>query len=231
MLYSDIEPAPQIGAHVGTSDIDLALDLVILDNERYEAVASSLTRAGFQPDANKDRNVTRQRWYSSNGARVEFLMPLVPPKTRSGAIQSLTTDLAAVMIRGLELALANRRIISVSGLDLEPRNVVRNVPVCPPDIFVVLKALAILGRDKKKHAYDIHYVLLHDPAGPRALGEGLIRYLPDDTIAEAIAGLRQNYRDVDDRGPKDVCAFLGVDDDALAGDAYAFMLQFLSRLP
>jgi hypothetical protein len=34
LLFADVEPHPALGPHVGTNDLDLALDIAILDDER-----------------------------------------------------------------------------------------------------------------------------------------------------------------------------------------------------
>lgn len=232
LLYQNVELVPEIGGHVGTADIDLAMDLVILNKDRYQEVASSLKDHGFLPDTNEQGNITRQRWRAGNGAQVDFLMPPVPPDTLGGKQQSLTGELAAFTMRGLDLALLNRVIITMAGEDLDGRNVERDLPVCSPELFIMLKALAIAGRAKPKDAYDVHYVLLHDPLGPRTLGEKLQRFRPHDAVDAAVKALRRDYKDVDGRGPRDVCSFLGRrDDDELAGSALAYMLEFLSVLP
>jgi hypothetical protein len=232
LLYRNVVPAPETGAHVGTADVDLALDLVILNRDRYEDVTASLEANGFSPDTNEQGNVTRQRWRAANGARVDFLMPPVPPDTLGGKQQSLTSALAAFTMRGLDLALRHRVVITMTGKDLDGRSVERDLPVCSPEVFVALKGLAIAGRAKPKDAYDIHYVLLHDPHGPRALGEALQKHRPHDAVDVAIKALRRDYKEVDGRGPSDVCSFLGRgEDEELAGSVLAHMLEFLSALP
>jgi hypothetical protein len=229
LLYQDVEPAWEFGAHAGTHDVDLALDLVVLEKDRYENIAERLRRSGFAPESNEKGNMTRQRWRAANGAQVDFLMPPVPPDVKGGRQQSLTSDLAAFTMSGLDLALKNRVLVPLSGADLEGRSVNRDLPVCSAEVFVVLKSLAIAGRDKPKDAYDIHYVLLHDPRGPRVLGEKLRRLLPHVAIDAAVASLKRDYKEVNSRGPRDVCSFLGEhDNDALAGSALAFMLEFLN---
>ena len=61
LLYEEVEPAWEFGIHAGTHDMDLALDLVILEEERYENVAACLKRGGFSPDRNEKGNITGQR--------------------------------------------------------------------------------------------------------------------------------------------------------------------------
>jgi hypothetical protein len=231
LLYPEVQPAWEFGSHAGTHDVDLALDLVILERERYENVAASLRRSGFTPDTNESGNTVRQRWRAENGALVDFLMPPVPPDIKGGRQQPLTKDLAAFTMRGLDLALRHRVLVPLEGRDLEGRAVRRSLPVCPAEVFVMLKALALAGRDKPKDAYDLHYVLLHDARGPQGLGAALRALMPHPAIEAAVASLKRDYQEVDGRGPRDVCSFLGERaNDDLAGSALAFVLDFVSAV-
>lgn len=228
LLYQDVEPVWEYGGHAGTHDMDIALDLVILEKERYEAVAECLRRAKFAPDENSSGNLTRQRWRSPTGATVDFLMPPVPPEHKVGHVQSLTNELAAITMKGLDLALRHRVLIPLEGADIERRNVKREVPVCPAEVFVALKAIAIAHRDKAKDAYDIDFTLRHDPRRALGLGEALLGLGPHDAITAAVESLRRDYQSVDGRGPSDVCKFLGQrSNEELAGQAYANVLDFL----
>ncbi|MDB5072793.1 MAG: hypothetical protein JWM87_3904 [Candidatus Eremiobacteraeota bacterium] len=85
LLFEGVAQQPDLGAHVGTSDLDLALDIVILDEHRYEAVRDRLIRGGFENDTKEDGTIVRQRWRSAKtGAEVDFLMPLDPPSGSGG---------------------------------------------------------------------------------------------------------------------------------------------------
>lgn len=228
LLYQGVPPVWEYGEHAGTVDVDLALDLVILDRERYENVAERLQQSGFRPDVNDKGNQVRQRWRSAQGGLIDFVMPPVPPETEGGRLQPLTADLAAMTMVGLTLALQHRVPVTLAGRDLENRNVERTVPVCSPEVFMVLKGLALAGRMKAKDAYDMHYVLLHDPKGAAGLGGALRALGPKEAISRALGFLERDYREIDGRGPRDVCAFLNEPkNDELAGQALAYMREFL----
>lgn len=228
LLYQHVPPVWEYGEHAGTADVDLALDLVILDRERYENVADRLQRSGFRPDVNDKGNLVRQRWRSEQGGLIDFVMPPVPPDTEGGRQQPLTAELAAMTMAGLELALDHRVPVTLAGRDLEERYVERTVPVCSAEIFMVLKGLALAGRMKPKDAYDMHYVLLHDSKGASGLGASLRALGPNDAITRAIGFLERDYREVDGRGPRDVCAFLNEPENVdLAGQVLAYMREFL----
>jgi hypothetical protein len=225
---------PLLGAHVGTNDLDLALDLVILDSERYEQIRDLLTRAGFKPDESEEGALIRQRWRHADAkSTVDFLMPLsqgADPSGR-GKLQSLTGDFAAIKMLGLDLALQNKVMIELEGRDLQNRQVKRNVPVCAAHVFVILKAIAMKNRDKQKDAYDLYYVLRHADRGAAGLGQQLEAFREHAAFAEMIASLRRDFETIDSRGPMDVCAFLGeTGNDDLAADVLANVQDLLRVL-
>ncbi len=229
LLYTDAIPSAETGPHVGTLDVDLALDLVILEEDRYEDMAERLARAGFVPDTNPEGNIIRQRWRTQNGVSVDFLMPPVPPDKNGGKLRHLTREFAASTMRGLDLALAHAVQVTLEGTDLEGRNVTRSVPVCAPHLFIALKGLAIANRDKHKDAYDLYYVLKHDDRGPEALGKMLAAFSDQLPVTDAIGVLDRDFQSVDGRGPVDVCRFLDRDgDEELSGDVLAFARAFLT---
>ena len=132
---------------------------------------------------------------------------------------------------GLELALQHRVPVTLVGRDLEDRNVDAHGSGRSPEVFMVLKkGLALAGRMKPKDAYDMHYVLLHDSKGAGALGAAVRALCPNETITRALGFLERDYREVDGRGPRDVCAFLNEPENVeLAGQALAYMREFLKE--
>jgi hypothetical protein len=225
---------PVLGAHVGTNDLDLALDLVILDRERYEQIRELLLRAGFKPDESQEGALIRQRWrHAEANSTVDFLMPLSQEADLSsrGKLQHLTADFAAIKMLGLDLALQNKVMIEMGGRDLQNRQVTRRVPVCAPHVFVMLKAIAMKNRDKQKDAYDLYYVLRHADGGASGLGQRLRDFEEHAAFGEMIASLQRDFETVDSRGPMDVCAFLGeTGSDDLAADVLANVQDLMRSL-
>ena len=50
------------GAHVGTNDLDVALEVSVLDDEHYKEIASRLRGKDFAPDTRETGAIVRQRW-------------------------------------------------------------------------------------------------------------------------------------------------------------------------
>jgi hypothetical protein len=218
-----------LGAHVGTHDLDLALDLAILDDERYAAIEARLRDAGFVPDTKDDAEIlVRQRWrFVDSPATVEFIMPPVGASA-PGRVQSLTRELGAIRMIGIDLALSGREFIAIDGLDLRGYRVNRDVPLCEDGPFVVLKALALAGRDKAKDAYDLHFTLRHTPGGPTEIGRYLSHNRSHVAVAKAIDTLARDFETIEHRGPQLVCRFLGrAGDDDVAADVLAHVRELL----
>ena len=65
--------------HPGTNDLDIALAVSLLSDERYAEVGHRLRQEGFEPDVNANGNPTVQRW-RLHGLQVtiDFLMAPLP---------------------------------------------------------------------------------------------------------------------------------------------------------
>jgi hypothetical protein len=151
-------PPPQ--RHCGTIDIDLGLSIALLSEGRYEAVEKQLRGSGFRPDV-KDGKLTRQRWCVPGAVPKVTVDFLIPPTSdgKPGRLQSLTGELAAIMTPGLQLVGRDSVTVKLSGHTPGEAALTRDVRVCGPSAFVVLKARAVRDRDEPKDAFDIDYVL------------------------------------------------------------------------
>ncbi len=156
-LLIDQQRLNAVDRHVGTLDVDLGLQLGILAEEGYREITARLREAGFGPDSNEAGNLVRQRWKHSSAAAatVEFLIPPAAPGQHGGSIQNLERDFAAVVAPGVDLAFRDRRLVTLSGTTVLGEDASRDVFVCGPGAYVVLKALAFAGRGANKDAYDL----------------------------------------------------------------------------
>jgi hypothetical protein len=233
-LVPSLLPGPEhdaaFEAHVGTTDLDLGLSLAVLDDNRYEAIASSLVRAGFEPDVNENGQRTRQRWRSTLHPRltIDFLIPPASETTEPGTLQSLTSDLAAYVIPGLDLAHRDRVRVRLAGTTLRGARTERDVWVCGLAAFIVLKALAFAKRSKDKDAYDLVYVLQTRPEDVARAVDTLRALLQNPDVDRALAILRSEFDAVDGHGPIAVATFLTRGPDAvIQADAVAYVRDLL----
>ena len=219
--------------HVGTMDLDIGLTAALLDRGRYREISERLRRAGFSQDENDEGNPTRQRWKieASEKITVDFLIPPTSPSDRGGALRDLEVDFAAIIAPGLHLAFRDRRRLTLSGSTIAGEDATRDVWVCGPGAFVVLKALAFESRGENKDAYDLFYVAQNYGAGVEDVVEALRPLLDDEATLRAIAVLRRDFVSHNSVGPRRVAEFLtGRSDDAIQADVVGLIESFIRRL-
>ncbi len=66
---------------------------------------------------------------------------------------------------GLHLAFRDRQRVALSGRTIRGEDATRDVWVCGPGSYVVLKALAFGSRGENKDAYDLFYVVRNFGSG------------------------------------------------------------------
>lgn len=234
LLIDTVRDAPREEMHPGTNDLDLGLSLGVLDEGRYSEISERLRAERFEPDRNNAGNPTVQRWHR-DGLKVDFLIPQVPGQGDESRIQNLQPDFGAIITPGLELAFAERVKVELDGMTLAGERASREVPVCGPSAFVVLKALAFADRSEPKDAYDLVYVLHHTAGGVRAVAERLREHAVSHPliVQRAVEFLARDFATVDHTGPRRAAEFEYIDAqdrENAAADAHGFVDDLLSAL-
>lgn len=225
--------ADGVEAHVGTMDLDVGLAVALLDQGRYRELSERLRRSGFRPDTNERGNATRQRWKIERLAKVtlDFLIAPTRPDDRGGALRAIEPDFAAMIAPGLHLAFVDRQRITLTGRTIMGEDAEREIWVCGPAAYIVLKALAFSLRGENKDAYDLYYVARNFGTGVGEVG-GLLRAIVDDPYTEkAIDVLRQDFTAHNGLGPRRVAQFIaGGPDDTIQADVVGYVGELLRAL-
>lgn len=206
-------------AHPGTIDLDLGIGLALLSDQRYRELGARLRDAGFEPDVNDQGNQTPQRWTSGlpRPVTVDFLIPLPPEARTIARILHIDSNLAAIVTPGLELAFSDRTWIGLADTLPTGAFITRDIPVCGPGAFTVLKALAFGNRTNNKDAFDLHY--LWSALGVEDVAERLSLLPLNASVESALKVIRQDFCDLDGPGPVGVANFLyGNKDDEVQAD-------------
>ena len=220
------------GRHVGTRDVDLAFNVGIRKAEAYTAVAERLEQAGFRPEDRTRK--TLWRWeLETDRARVllEFLISSSGTTVGNGRRQRICDSLDALTVEGLDLAFLDVETVRLEGETPFREKASRNVRVCGPGAFVLLKALAFRNRGANKDAYDLHYVVRHWSRGKTDIAGRLRRLLTEPHAHKALSIIREDFATLDHLGPRRVAQFLGADEDeAQRADAWADLQDLLQLL-
>ena len=230
LLIDEKELDDPAQAHVGTMDLDLGLAVALLDRGRYRSLTERLRQAGFSQDVNEEGNPIRQRWKVECNEKVtiDFLIPPTRPKDSGGGLRDIEPDFAAIIAPGLHLAFQDRHRVALSGRTIMGEEATRDVWVCGPGAYVVLKALAFDLRGENKDAYDLFYVVRNYGTGVDEVVKCLRPFLDDEFACRAMATLRRDFLEHDGLGPRRVAEFLmGGPDDDIQADVVGFVGRLL----
>ena len=201
-----------------------------MGDKRYQAITERLRSAKFSPDVNEQGNLTRQRWKIEKIGKVtiDFLIPPVSYNDAGGQIKSIEQDFAAVITPGLGLAFKDRIKITLAGNTLFGEKAKRDVYVCGPGAFVVLKALAFRSRGDNKDAYDLYYHIRNYGSGVEELANALKPLLHEKETKEAIRILKEDFAGNDSVGAVRAARFItGGTDEAIQAEVAGFVRDLL----
>lgn len=218
--------AEGVEAHVGTMDLDIGLAVALLDQGRYRELSERLRRNGFRQDENAQGNATRQRWKIEDTKKVtlDFLIEPTRPGDRGGNLRDIEPDFAAIIAPGLQLAFVDRQRITLAGRTIMGESAERDIWVCGPGAYIVLKALAFDLRGENKDAYDLLYVVRNYGAGVQEVAKLLRPILDDQHTMNAVSILRRDFTAHNGLGPRRVAQFLtGAADDRIQADVVGYI--------
>jgi hypothetical protein len=182
-------------AHVGTQDLDIGFSLGALNSDRYHEIAERLRRAEFIPDENENLNPTIQRWKLDKpvNVTVDFLIPQTNRDEIGGTIKHLEKDFGAVITPGLELAFQDRINLSIAGTTPFGEKAERDIWVCGPGAYIILKAMAFDSRGEGKDAYDLFYVVRNFGSGHEEVLQHLLPLIQNEHGKKAIDILKRDF--------------------------------------
>lgn len=225
LLLRDADPP-----HIGTLDIDLNLNPDALLDEEYVSLVKALEAAGYQRGVEGLKRFQLQRMVNLDGGEpipviVDLLMPreAQPPKHRPPLLEEFAVQRAD----GGKVALSNYVIKTFTGPMPDGRNNRVELLVASIPALLVMKGYALVGRDKKKDAYDIYYSVRNFPGGPDALAEQCRPLLGDEVVVKGYANVAAKFANREGFGPQTVRMFLAESDalgsmtpDQLQTDAF-----------
>ena len=222
--------------HVGSIDVDLALDAGKLSEGRYAELLTLLSATGrYKPGAKDFQLVVDVDLKDGEPAvqvEVEFLAPKDVKLKKKGP--KLLADFRVLQADDCGAAFHAPVEHRFSGQNVRgARNTVR-LRVASLADFLVMKAHAIGGREKPKDAYDLCYCLQNCTGGFAKLAHDWKGRLGEKDVARAVELLREKFASPNAFGPQQVVEFYnspGAEEQAMqARRAYELVLGFLGRI-
>jgi hypothetical protein len=220
--------------HVGSMDVDLALNHRNLQEAGYQTIQELLLSRGYQQGTQPFVFHRRVR-VGDHEISVEVdLLAGEYQGTGSGHRTQKVLDVRARKARGADLAFEMARNVEISGTLPGGRKDSTDVRVAAIVPFLVMKGMALHDRLKEKDAWDIYFCLRYYPGGLDALVDEFRPHLNHGLVQEGLQKIAEKFASPEQIGPRFVADFDGLDDPEERAlrqrDAYERTQELLSHL-
>jgi hypothetical protein len=197
--------------HIGTLDIDLDLNPEALGDGAYATLVEALEKKGYERGVHGLKPFQLRRQVKvDEGEPVGVLVDLLMPRGAKGDRneEKLIDGLRVQGADGGGIALTHNRMITCEGQMPDGRTNRVELLVATIPALLVMKGYALVGRDKKKDAYDIYFSARNYAGGPDALAADCARLMGDGVARKGYEHIAGKFRHEHDYGPKTVRVFL-----------------------
>jgi len=201
--------------HLGTLDIDLALDFKHISDDTYKTIVETLRARGYYQKEGEQPFIFHRDTEDKSGSKITVEIDLLAGEyggTGKGHRHQKIQDAQARKARGCNLVFDSAVRINLAGtLPSGARNeVIVKVPSIGP--FLVMKGMALWERMKEKDAYDIYYCCRNYPRGLPALVKAIRPLVRNKLSREGLRKIKTKFAIVDGVGPTWVTDFLEIAD-------------------
>jgi predicted nucleotidyltransferase len=195
--------------HVGSIDVDLALDAEKLAAGRYAELLKALLNTARYKQSDElfklYAEVDLQDGQPPVRVDVDFLKS--PDSKTKRNKPKLTENFRPLDASGCNAAFENPELIVITGKMIKGQtNKVKFRVASIPD-FLIMKSYALANRDKPKDAYDICYCFDNYPGGLNKLAANWKQRAGKKDVLKAIEILKEKFAAVDSYGPVQVVEF------------------------
>ncbi|MCC6354302.1 MAG: nucleotidyl transferase AbiEii/AbiGii toxin family protein [Verrucomicrobiae bacterium] len=191
--------------HVGSIDVDLALNHEQMTELGYRMIGEILSEHGYQQDT-KQPFIFRKE-VRGQVVQVDFLAGEYGGTGKSRRTQE-ALDMRPRKARGCDLAFQIQPAkVAIKGKLPDGAADEVQVQVASVVPFLAMKGMALNDRRKTKDAYDIYFVLKNYPGGVDAVVEAFRPYVKLGLVHEGLRKIAAKFASPDHVGPKDVAEF------------------------
>ena len=222
--------------HIGSIDVDLALNASKLKDGRYAELVKLLLDTKRYRNGEKDFQLVVEVDLKDGEQPVQVEVEFLAPKQikLKKNKPKLLADFRVLQIEACNEAFHDPVEMKISGQNVRGATNTVRLQVASLADFLVMKAHAIGGRDKPKDTYDFCYCLEQFPDGMDKLAADWKQRVGEKNIARAIEILQEKFLNIDAFGPLQLVEFhsaADADTQAMhARRAYELVQKFLSLL-
>jgi len=221
--------------HVGSLDIDIALDFQKISVDTYKTILQILKSRGYEEG--KQPFIFYRTIPTENGRNISVEVDLLTGEYggtgKSHRTQSIQ-DIRARKARGCDLVFKQNCLSKISAN--MPDGALNEVTVKIATVipFLVMKGMCIWDRYKEKDAYDIYFTILHYSGGINELAKIFQSFKSNKLVREGLGKIKARFKDINAPGPVWLINFEDINDEEekerVKRDAYERVNAFLDTL-
>jgi hypothetical protein len=220
--------------HIGSMDVDLALNHKTLRDPGYKTIRNLLLGRGYRQDDDQPFIFWRTVMIGERPIRIEvdLLAGEYEGTARKHRTQEVQ-DVRARKARGCELAFRFAAEVPIEGMlpdGTRDNATVRIAAIIP---FLAMKGMAMATRLKEKDPWDVYYCVKNYPGGPDALSAEFAPHIGHGLVKEGLLHISEKFASPDHTGPRSVADFDELTDPeeraVMQRDAYERVQDLLRR--
>lgn len=222
------------GLHVGSMDVDIALNHQNIHEAGYKMIQDLLKSRGYQQG---DQPFIFFRNVTVGNHEVKVQVDLLAGEyegTSTGHRHQKVQGIQARKVRGCDLAFEMSKEIRIEGTLPNGAHDAVTLRVASIVPFFVMKGIAMEARLKEKDAWDIYYCLVNYPGGIDVLAEEFKPHMHHGLVKEGLQKIAGKFSSTKAFGPKSVSDFEEIDDpdeqERIQRDAYERVNALLNKL-
>lgn len=219
--------------HVGSTDVDLALNHKHLKTEGYRTVRKLLLSRGYEEA--EDYPFTFRKTVNNVTVGIDFLAGEYAGTDKKDIYQEIPEqEMRPRKARGCDLVFENPIEKTIEGElpgGAKDSVTVRISSIVP---FLVMKGMALEDRLKEKDAWDLYYCIRNYPGGIDALVEEFKPHLENRLVTEGLLKIAKKFASETHIGPRFVADFEEIEGaeerEILERDAYERVNHLLEKI-
>lgn len=228
--------------HVGSIDIDIAVNHRLVSPDEYASIVERLERRGYRQRLNRlgqpipfifEREVELREGRGTHIIEVDFLAPEYGGTDREHRHQRVQHNLLARKARGCDVVFDHCFSYELTGI--LPDGAENTVQVKIADVVgcLTMKGIVLGERYHDKDAYDLYSVITYYRGGPEGAAQAVKPYFDNALVREGIDTIAEKFQSIRSVGPVGVGNFLASDSterDRLIADAFVNVSKFIKAL-
>lgn len=228
--------------HIGSIDIDLAVDPGRVGSKQYATIVELLTERGYSPrTSNKGEEIPfsfqKDVPDPSGGMNYAISVDFLTCENEGGRrhrYRKVQDSLPARTAKGCELAFLHNYPVVIEGT--LPGNGITRAEVKVLDLVgcIGMKGVVLGERYREKDAYDLFSVISQCLESPESVGSRVMPHMKEGSMEEGVGNIAEKFRDINAEGPSWVGTFMYPDDaeqkKRAQAESYVLVGRFLKAV-